>query len=452
MGIVVGLDLYSGGVPLEHYEFASENQRLVRMGRLSSAQVRIDDPLAARIHAIIELSTTHAMLVDMGAEAGTFVNGKRITKVKLAHGDQITIGNAVLLVGVGASSATVASPLISAYAPAPGPAISAQEEVGKRLVAKTSQLSAEALLEAERYIDWLIWRERGGPQEASPPSVVTLAPPSIAQTAEQVSPAVAAYMTEAPPAPPVASFSPPVRDTQTQLSALRRGRRTKQIVVAVVMFLVVIVLAVMIFGLGTSPQVPDAAIRAVESSPATKTPAPQGAKGEAGIVSDEQNLVHRLTKEQSLRELAVELFGQAEHAALLTTANPGLGDAGVPLAAGTAVRLPRTMTYVVKPGDTLARIAASTLGRADAYGVIQQANQGTLQSSDSLEVGMTLVIPLIDAEVLRRLESPQATVPAPVVAPKPHAVRAEPKSEAEPIEIPEPVGAVDDEEDEYEDE
>ena len=197
MGLLVAMDLYRGGVPLQHYEFSSDSQRLVRMGKLPSAQVRLEDPAASRVHAIIELSSTQAMLVDMGADAGTIVNGKRVSKVRLNHGDQIAVGETVLVVGLGvtgrdaAAPAPVPAPAVAPAAAAPqqapragapavavnaatarqtAPAASARAypptgpaaAIGQRVVAKLSALGPDSLAEAERFVDWLSWRQQSG--------------------------------------------------------------------------------------------------------------------------------------------------------------------------------------------------------------------------------------------------------------------------------------------------
>jgi hypothetical protein len=50
-------------------------------------------------------------------------------------------------------------------------------------------------------------------------------------------------------------------------------------------------------------------------------------------------------------------------------------------------------TYVVRPGDTLAKIAIRFYGSSSRYMDIYEANRGSLSSPSSIRVGQTLVIP-----------------------------------------------------------
>ena len=83
------------------YIFASDAHRTVKIGRVASAGVCLEDPKVARIHAVVELSKERAMLVDMGTVSGTLLNGEPVQRVELAHGHRIELGETVLLVGVG---------------------------------------------------------------------------------------------------------------------------------------------------------------------------------------------------------------------------------------------------------------------------------------------------------------------------------------------------------------
>ncbi len=50
-------------------------------------------------------------------------------------------------------------------------------------------------------------------------------------------------------------------------------------------------------------------------------------------------------------------------------------------------------TYTVKPGDTLRKIAARTLGNADRWTEIHQLNRDRVKDADKLEAGVTLRLP-----------------------------------------------------------
>lgn len=122
MGILLNVQLFRGGQPQGQFTFDSDTHRNIKVGRLPSAQIKLDDPKASRIHAVIEFVGNDASIMDMGTTEGTTVNGAKIThKVKLNHGDQVFIGDTVLAVGLGAA-AVAQAPMPAPVATAPAPA------------------------------------------------------------------------------------------------------------------------------------------------------------------------------------------------------------------------------------------------------------------------------------------------------------------------------------------
>jgi hypothetical protein len=82
-------------------------QDIVKVGKDPRSHVRIDDELAARMHAVIEVaSPADITLIDLGNGMGTLVNGHRVNKCKLRPGDQIQVGATLVVL----ESAEVASP------------------------------------------------------------------------------------------------------------------------------------------------------------------------------------------------------------------------------------------------------------------------------------------------------------------------------------------------------
>jgi pSer/pThr/pTyr-binding forkhead associated (FHA) protein len=72
---------------------------VVRVGTHANAGIRVeDDSKATQLHAVIELNDRGATLIDLGSDAGTVVNGKRVNRCKLQVGDEILIGTTSLLV------------------------------------------------------------------------------------------------------------------------------------------------------------------------------------------------------------------------------------------------------------------------------------------------------------------------------------------------------------------
>ena len=69
-------------------------QDIVKVGKDAKSHLRIDDELASRMHAVIEVAPPEDItLIDLGNEPGTMVNGARVNKCKVSIGDQIQSGN-----------------------------------------------------------------------------------------------------------------------------------------------------------------------------------------------------------------------------------------------------------------------------------------------------------------------------------------------------------------------
>src|SRR5882762_7839921 len=101
---------------------------VVKIGKDPRSHLRVDDELASRMHAVIEVaSPSDITLIDLGNEPGTMVNGQRVNKCKIRPGDQIQIGSTLIqlesaeLAGAGATSVQVAPP-----PPPPAPPVRVQ--------------------------------------------------------------------------------------------------------------------------------------------------------------------------------------------------------------------------------------------------------------------------------------------------------------------------------------
>ena len=75
------------------------NQESIKIGKLSSSHLQLEDDSVSRMHAVIEVSPTKEVsVVDLGSTKGTYVNGQKITKQKLNPGDEVRIGDVKLVV------------------------------------------------------------------------------------------------------------------------------------------------------------------------------------------------------------------------------------------------------------------------------------------------------------------------------------------------------------------
>jgi len=66
------------------------------IGRSPLCDVVIDNPSISRNHARIQFVDDHFLIVDLGAAAGTRVNGRELQSARLVDGDVIQLGEAVL--------------------------------------------------------------------------------------------------------------------------------------------------------------------------------------------------------------------------------------------------------------------------------------------------------------------------------------------------------------------
>src|SRR5260370_19475752 len=73
-------------------------QDIVKVGKDPRSPLRVDDELASRMHAVIEVASPQDItLIDLGNEPGTLVNGQRVNKCKVRPGDQIQIGSTLIV-------------------------------------------------------------------------------------------------------------------------------------------------------------------------------------------------------------------------------------------------------------------------------------------------------------------------------------------------------------------
>jgi len=91
---------------------------IIKIGRLASAHLCLDDDKVSRIHSVIEVAPDGKLsIIDMGSVEGTWVNGKRINKGALSFGDEIRVGNTLIKVEDGATARAAAALAAVAQAP-----------------------------------------------------------------------------------------------------------------------------------------------------------------------------------------------------------------------------------------------------------------------------------------------------------------------------------------------
>lgn len=116
----VKFDIYEGG-QLVRTEILTEPT--IKIGKLSSSHLRLDDESVSRMHAVVEVGgPDDVVILDLGSATGTFVNGERVTKKALRSGDRITLGQVGVVVTIAGQQGVAPSPgAATAAAPARAP-------------------------------------------------------------------------------------------------------------------------------------------------------------------------------------------------------------------------------------------------------------------------------------------------------------------------------------------
>ena len=116
MPVALTLKVYRGDALVTSRDFERD---IIKIGKLASAHLCLEDEKVSRIHAIIETAPDGGLsIIDMGSTEGTFVNGKRVSKGPLAFGDELKLGN--LTVRVEAGSQAAQPSVVVEEAPRPG--------------------------------------------------------------------------------------------------------------------------------------------------------------------------------------------------------------------------------------------------------------------------------------------------------------------------------------------
>ncbi|MHB8878549.1 MAG: adventurous gliding motility protein GltG [Myxococcaceae bacterium] len=94
MAVPLTLKVYKGDELIATKDY---DRDIIKIGRLSSAHLCLDDDKVSRIHSVIEAGADGSLsIIDMGSVEGTYVNGKRVNKGVIAFGDEIKVGNTTI--------------------------------------------------------------------------------------------------------------------------------------------------------------------------------------------------------------------------------------------------------------------------------------------------------------------------------------------------------------------
>src|SRR5688500_5253805 len=63
---------------------------VIKLGKVPSAHLKLDDETVSRMHAIIEVNGPgDVSIIDLGSTKGTFVNGQKVNKAKQQSDEKI---------------------------------------------------------------------------------------------------------------------------------------------------------------------------------------------------------------------------------------------------------------------------------------------------------------------------------------------------------------------------
>ncbi|QRN95191.1 TonB family protein [Archangium violaceum] len=94
MAIPVRLKVFKGDVLVTSRDFERD---IIKIGRLASAHLCLEDEKVSRIHAVIEVGADGGLFItDMGSIGGTHVNGRRVSKSRITFGDELQVGGTTL--------------------------------------------------------------------------------------------------------------------------------------------------------------------------------------------------------------------------------------------------------------------------------------------------------------------------------------------------------------------
>ncbi len=126
MKVPIRFQIFKGDALVEEQ---TVTEAVVKVGKLASSHLRLDDESVSRMHAVIEIASANdVQLIDLGSTRGTLVNGAKVTKAALHSGDEITFGSVRVVMTLTDADATKVAPPpvmaanVAATAPRPPPA------------------------------------------------------------------------------------------------------------------------------------------------------------------------------------------------------------------------------------------------------------------------------------------------------------------------------------------
>ncbi len=99
MSLVLYIDKKHPVRPRERYRFESAGLRLIKLGRLRSAHIPLDEASASRVQASIQMLNGHAVVENLGKKGSLHVNNMPLDsheKSEIYTDDQLRVGTTLL--------------------------------------------------------------------------------------------------------------------------------------------------------------------------------------------------------------------------------------------------------------------------------------------------------------------------------------------------------------------
>ncbi|MBN1209962.1 MAG: TonB family protein [Myxococcaceae bacterium] len=129
MAVPLTLKVFKGDTLIAARDFERD---IIKIGRLSSAHLRLEDEKVSRVHSVLEVAADGSLsIIDMGSVEGTWVNGKRVTKGRVSFGDEIRLGGTTLRLerpGSATQQHEVLAPVVEAPREVLAPVVEAPRE------------------------------------------------------------------------------------------------------------------------------------------------------------------------------------------------------------------------------------------------------------------------------------------------------------------------------------
>lgn len=376
MSQAVAVQVYRDGVMVGDF-YLDGSKKINKIGTGGSAEIRLNDPGAGRLHAAIEITSEGIMLIDMGSIAGTHLNGAAIEKAPLHTGDQIVIGTSLLVLTIGEPGRVGVLTAITPSMPGQLPSMPTGLPSGQ-----------DAPGGAPGYSPAMPGQVPIMPGAPGVPGM----PNQVGGSGLQVS--GAALMPFEASQQDLADIDESISDDDPSVARIQRHGHKKLVLGLTGMMAggVIIGLCIWLAGQQPAPILPQPTSHTEEP----KLPVEELDKitlYDAREPRDKRLFeYHRVTTRQSIRQLAEKLYGAMELESHLKTANPRVVSVTKALPEGYEVRLPRFIIYKVEKGDTLKSIAETQLYNAERVREIAQANE--LGTRAKIPPGTRLKLPL----------------------------------------------------------